>query len=283
MTMKRRFLILAIAAGVFWAAHYYREARKIETRGTPAKMESPPFAKVPAATNVYQAMRPLAPGESPLRAIEPPKRNQLMVWEMFRKRFGSDLAAQFDQYGRLLWIKGHADSGEKARAPFRVGDSNRAIARAQEFLAAASSLIPLNAKLPMGDPIYQGDDSSGHVFFHEASGGVPLRPFGTISIDVGAKGELTGFYSDYVPELNVTNAAKLAPAEARARAVAEVPESDTALPVSEGKPVIWVLRSQAQSGTPEGRHAFEFSVRGTQVVVDAGSGEILFRKDRRVF
>ena len=244
-------------------------ARAFEPAGFTTSVANPVTTSVP-------------PAAFPIHAMTQP-----VGWEKFRKKFGDDLVAQFSPEGRLLNMRGHAEHSAMASGEFRADDPQKALARARELLAEAASLIKLRPELPVEStsdhPIYQGDETSAHVYFHESSAGIPLAPFGSISVDIGSKGELTGLYSDYVPDLKITNERKIGSEEAQVRALAVSPELGTALTRGNGKSIVWVLRPEQPGGIPEGRHAFEFNVQGTQVIVDAGTGAVLFSKDRRVY
>jgi hypothetical protein len=182
--------------------------------------------------------------------------------------------------GRLVSARGKPGAGRRAGTAFRPEDPRQATARAKEILAAAGPLLGLSAEHPLEEPTVRGTEVSAQVFFRETAAGVPVAPAGTVSIDLGPQGELLGLHSEYVPEVRVRNEVRLGADEARSRAVGAVADQSSGLRAEGGSRVVWIV-GNALAGAADGRHAYEFTVQGRQVVVDAATGAVLYQRDRR--
>jgi hypothetical protein len=202
------------------------------------------------------------------------------AWDRFRERFGRDLEADFSQSGHLAAIRGKPGRSTPAHG-FHSDDPQAAIARAREILDGLSDLLGLSPDWPLGAPLAKTGNVSAQVYFQESREGVALEPFGAISVDLDSQGGLIGVQSSYVPELSVVNSPDHSSSdpELRARALAAVP-GDSQASVDGGDLVLWLSR---KGGVPEAHYAFQYYVRGRQVIVDASDGSILYKRDRRQF
>jgi hypothetical protein len=248
---------------------------------------------------IYGFRDPLAPDGAPSGAVSPappvaspqpvgapvPPRHasgDRDAWKDFSGRFGAELKASRDERGKLMAIRGAPGSGERAGTGYSPEDEAQVRLRAREILAAAAGLLELEADSGLGEPRVRTGPVSAQAWFPQRVDGLEVEPAGGVTVDLGSQGELLNLSSDYVPGVQVTNQRSLVPDQARARAEAAVPGESGSLPTVGGKPVIWVTRS-GPGGAPVGRQAYDFNVAGRQVVVDAGDGEILFKRDRRQF
>jgi hypothetical protein len=198
------------------------------------------------------------------------------VWQTFKAQFGEDLQAQFDSDGRLDSVKGSTSGSKKAGSAFRSDEPQQAIARAREILEASAGLLGIQSDLPLERPRAQGDRISAQVTFRETKNAIPILPDGVVIVDLGSQGELLGLYSSYVPDIKIVNQIRLSADEARKQAISSV-LSPVGLKPEGGGEVIWVTKSTVP---PSGYRAYEFEVQGHQVVVNAESGEILFKRNR---
>lgn len=198
----------------------------------------------------------------------------------FQSKFGTDLKVQLTRDGRLESARGIPGSGIRATTDFRPDDPQKAIARAREVLGAAREAMGVRDDFPLGNPVARSSATSAQVFFRETVGGVPIAPGGNVTVDLGPQGELLGLYSDYAPGVHVTNERTRTADELQATAISAVPGVVSAIKPSAGNAVVWVVGKGPEA---EGRHAYEYQVKGHQVVVDASSGEILRRRDQRDF
>jgi hypothetical protein len=185
----------------------------------------------------------------------------------FRSRYGDKLQASFAADGRLAQIKGQPAEKGSGKG-FDPKNPQQVIARATEIVEAAAGLLRLRSRYPLSEPKAQTGKHSAQVFFTQTREGTPFAPQGQVSVTLGSEGELLGLYSDYLNQVTIANSVAL-DAEAAARS-AEASSSQ------DGHRVVWVSGNEA-------RQAYEFSVRGRQVVVDAQNGAILYKRDRREF
>ena len=198
-------------------------------------------------------------------------------WKNFSEKFGTKLKPQFSEGGQLVSIRGQLGEGETS-PNFNPQDPQKSIARAREIIAAASGLMGLRPDFPLGDANTRGSAITSQVFMSESYEGIPLSPVGNVKIDLGTHGELVALYSDYAPHLTVSNQFQLSTEDAKVSALSTIKksDSDSALEVDGGAKLIWVSEGS-------GKSAYEFMVQGRQVIVDAGSGKVLFNRDRRQY
>jgi hypothetical protein len=201
-------------------------------------------------------------------------------WDEFRKKFGNELQARFLTDGRLASVRGSLETSQRAGAAFITDDSQKSIARAREVIDAASDLFRVQEGLPLMDPVVQGGGASVQVTFREMIDGVPVAPLGSVTVNLGRHGELLGLYSEYVPGVRVTNGVIIDREQAKNIAVAAITDKSSGLGAEVGTHIIWV---SVYTGKSEGRHAYEFSIQGRQVIIDAATGAILQRRDKRIF
>ena len=192
-------------------------------------------------------------------------------WTAFRDRFGGGLTPTYAADGRLLSVRGRVGVGARTESKFQPTDPQAAIARAREILEAARDLLEVESDYPLGEPQARGSDLSVQVAFAETHDGRVIAPYGSVSVLLGADGELLRLESSYVPGPDLVNRPSLGPEQARR--VAFGPAPPTGEP---GRPLLWVTRDE---GGPRGYYAFEFRSQGRQVIVDAADGHVLFRKD----
>jgi len=200
----------------------------------------------------------------------------------FGARFGEELKFERGASGKVAAIRGAPGQGARASADFSPEDSAQSIARAREVIDAARELIGLEPSLPLGDPTVRTGAVSTQIYFPETLGGVPLEPAGSVIVDLGSQGEILNMTSNYVSGVQVVNHRDLAVDQAKAKAEAVVPEPGSALSTLGGNAIVWVTHT-GPGDSPVGYQAYEFNVAGRQVIVDAGSGAVLFKKDRRQF
>jgi|GEM_PF-2500230 len=239
------------------------------------------------SSNVAPDPAPIAITNMPSRDLASAKKINTQ-WNHFKERYGSGLQATFLANGRLVAIHGDPNQGNKASGNFRSDDPQKVIARTQEILDAAHDLIGIKATLPVKSPLFQGNEYAAQVAYREELEGIPLAPYGSVSIAVGTDGQLVSLYSDYVPEVNVPNlqAQKQNAETSRDRAIASISDSSAAVRSGGGSIVIWVgtrLPGDEGAGSAPARVARSYFVQGHEVIVDASSGEVIFKKDKRQF
>jgi hypothetical protein len=249
----------------------------------PAQVTPPGGQAAPARRETNPASRISISSAAPARAAPVPSQAARdALWKRFRDKFGQELEPRFTPEGRLISVRGRPGHGHGTTRPgFSPEDPRQALARAKEVLEAASELIGVTPDWPLEQPIAKGSKVSAQVYFKESGSGVAIAPFGSVWVDLDSQGGLLGLDSSYVPSPAVVNTENLDPSDAKMRALAAVPDGDSALKVEGGDPVLWVER--APSGVPEARHAYEYYVQGRQVIVDASNGAILHKRDVRQY
>ena len=208
------------------------------------------------------------------------------LWTQFKNRFGPGLVAEFAPDGRISRVQGKLREGlAKSSGPFHPTDSRQVISRAREILEAARDLMQFDPALPLSDPQVNTSSVSAQIRFNETLDGIPLAPAGGVTVDLGPNGEILGIDSAYITGVRVSNRQSMSPDEARASIVAS---SDHEAPsrIIGGSKVIWTRPSlgnhgSSRQGQPGARVAYDFTVDGQEVIVDASSGEILFAHSRR--
>lgn len=214
----------------------------------------------------------------------PAKLDSEKEWNLFKSRFGQNLTAEYATNGRLAVVHGNAGQGRKASSAFDVTDRQAAIQRAREVIEGAYDLLGINPNSPLADhPVARNSETSVQVYFRETRGGYPVEPNGQITVDLGKDGELLGLYSSYIPDIDIENSVNLGSDQAKVKAGQISVDTQIGLRAEGGRQILWVAQNSAMEAKAQGRIAYEFLIQGRQVVVDAGSGEILFSRDRRHF
>lgn len=204
-------------------------------------------------------------------------------WERFREDFGPDFEPTYLR-GALVSVR---KAGNVAHAPgaFDLREAQQVIARARTILEALHSELNIAPESTLDNPYFQGTEHSAQVHFKQSFGGVPVSPFGGVTVLLGPGGELERLDSSTLPAVKVTNQVVLSSDQARAHAVQAFfsGQSDwrAGPPVEGGAHVIWVPRPLSDNGPAEGRHAYDFNIGGDQFVIDAATGEVLYRKSQR--
>ena len=219
---------------------------------------------VPPPTTPSPTRKVPKPSEAPQ-----PKAN----WEKFQSEFGDELDGNFSDTGILLSVQGKVNRNNPAPSNFRTDNEQEVRARAKEILDSAKSLLGVENRAPLILSKTRLGPYSAQVFYSETNNGIPIAPMGEVKIDLGPHGELLGLYSSYVSEIPFHTEFQLSPSEARSRALANRPQAGQAIG---GRRIIWVA-----SG--EGRAAYEYSIRGHEIVIDAKTGEILSEENSRQY
>jgi len=149
-------------------------------------------------------------------------------------------------------------------------------ARAIEVLRERAAEVRLDPSTRLGAPEVRTGEASTQVYFRQERQGIPLAPLGNVTLDFDPDGKLSGLYSDGVASLKVVNERVLSREQAEIRARAAVPSRS--VEVQGGQAVIWVM----PGGDGTGHHAYDFSIEGTQIIVDAASGGTLITRNRRI-
>lgn len=196
--------------------------------------------------------------------------------------FGSHAKATYNEKGFLIELKSDSESADYISG-FDLADNNSVIDRAKEILGELKTHLGIERLSDLGEPVIQKSDVSAIIEFPQLSdAGFPMRPSGATTVRIGASGQILGLTSTWVSgRIQIQNQWKLNSSQARARAQSTATEPSYSSNPSPAKKILWVASIDSQHRA-HAFHAYEFSVNGRQVVVDAATGEILFNRDRRI-
>lgn len=187
---------------------------------------------------------------------------------------------EFNSAGRLVSVRGSLGQGPRGLQGFDPSDAAQVRARAEELLKMLSSGLGVRPDSPLRESSLRAGRHSAQIFYEQTLEGAPVRPDGQVSLDIGPEGELLGLDSSYrKPPALIADSGSRVLDEAQAR---QAVESELSTPLSgrlgagRFEPVVWV--TPAGSGV----RAFYAQTRGFEVVVDASSGKVLHRRDRRM-
>jgi hypothetical protein len=227
-----------------------------------------------------EVVRSTTSAKSPTREIKISAKESLDLWEHFKSRFGGSLVAQFSLDHRVVSIRGEAGKGTLGRADFNPTIEAQLKERGQEILSALSPLIGERQDWPVEFQEARTGRVSGQVFFRETYDGLVVKPIGVIRVDLGSRGELLGFTSDYIPGAQAIQPAVLSEQEVEEQARVVLGRQNIAglssSGMRSGQKIVWVSGSSA-------RYAYEFFVEGRNLVIDAQNGKTLLFRDRRNF
>jgi hypothetical protein len=261
------------------------------------------------ASSPSHAVSPPNPGPSPLFSSTARSRiavsrdsqvNIPRLEDEGRSRFGEALKFEWADGNLLARVRGGVGLPGPAGGKFDPKDRARALSRAKEILQTFAPGLGDSEAVRFEVHSFRATGVSAQIEFQQEWDGVPLAPLGHVAVDLGPSGELLSLEADTLREVEVSNSRKLGEAQARERAQATLEatgdrDRDAGVGVdAEGKGerprmgggrlVVWVSRTMPQgSGRVQARFAYEYSIQGRQVIVDAETGEILFRRDQRQF
>ncbi len=192
-------------------------------------------------------------------------------WARFQELFGRNLRADIQGSGRINSIRGSGDPAPGGR--FSPSREETVRHRAEAILRELRPLIGAPTAGGFAAPVISTGTTTAQVFYRQSMDGLMLEPFGSVTIQLGEDGELVGVASDYLESVQISNSRTLSPEEARTQAATRAQASPEDL--GAGRPVLWTR-------TPtEAKHAYSFSARGRQIIIDAGTGDVILDRDRR--
>jgi hypothetical protein len=200
-----------------------------------------------------------------------------------------ELAAELERAGithaaRISWLDDgglgtiEARPGGGKKSEFVSSDPAAVLRRTEEIMRF---LKPWLGELELSEPLVQPGPRTAQVFYRQSVGGIPLFPPRTVTVLLGPGGELLRMDNGSAREEVSLQAGEAAAGAGPGVGVEEargiVRSASGAASVEGGALVAW------WTGEPPGRKAYEFTTRGARWVVDAGSGKILLREDRRIY
>ena len=114
---------------------------------------------------------------------------------------------------------------------------------------------------------------SAQAFYQQIYGGYPVRPSSGVKVDLAKNGGVIRVSSDVRPIHSIGNSPVLDSESAMAEAKKHM---SSARSIVGGEHVIWVRGDT-------GFHGYSFNADGKQIVINAENGDVLFKKDRRLF
>lgn len=284
--MKHKTPLALITAGILLATFVGLKARQIRLDAIEQARALYPVAAASAspvsASSGFALPTGISTASIRTRQARPERPGSDALAAEFKSRFGLSLELGVDSAGCLVSVKGTPQKATPADGKFAPSDSAQAIVRAREVIRAASEFLCVDATWPLGEPIVSSSPFSAQASFHETRDGLPVLPFGAVSITLGPKGELLGLDSSYSGGGAIANERKLSQDEARAKVSAALPsDTDYSGKALEGRPILWVA-ARTDGGTSTVLHAYEYFSHGKQVIVDAGNGAILLKRERRI-
>jgi hypothetical protein len=210
----------------------------------------------------------------------------LRLQREFAAKYGPALQFEMTADGRLASVR----EGNARSIPvrnFRAGDHDAVLAAAKQVLEDARNLIKAPPDLEVQSRQVQSDDVSSQVDFVQAKDGVPLAPYGKLTVQFDSSGGLRALYSDYISDIRIVNPRTLSEDTARQKMLDAI-SSD---PAREGRPsftsrgeaIIYIPAPQISAEPVPAHHAYRFWLSGREVILDASTGDILFQRDRREF
>jgi hypothetical protein len=257
--------------------NYNPQQQALTSNSSPRSSPSQTFTPHPQSNlNEQRNSAKSSPKKSPGLIKE-----QEAKWQKFAAKFGTELTPEFNSRGQLVAIHGMPGQGIEADPNFKSRDPQKVSLRGQEIINAAHDLLGLNSDLPLSEPIPRAGLVTAQLYFRETYQGLPLLPEGNLKIDLGPKGEILGLYSDYLAGLKVVPSTRLSSQDAFSKALSSAnlsnPGSSSTLDdrKSEGNKVIWVTQAT------QGHLAYQFLIRGREIIIDAGTGEVLSSRNRK--
>lgn len=254
MNTRLAYVVFAFSFIVVIYVGLIRNAKDdLESKALPLKTFRPKHRE-PAASPTSSA---------PAVAV-PEKHTSALPLDAFLRKYGDELVIERDSEKRVVAFREPSEP-ENIRSPgqrlrgFSVRDSEQVVARAREILNDSRAILGLTTEMPLIDPKVSGTDLHAQVVFTQSQDGVPIVPSGTVSVLIGAEGELKSLESDYLRRAMIANQPKL--------------------PQTTGRHVLWV---HSTLPVAQLRHAYETRESGFQVVVDAEDGRTLLRRNKRI-
>ncbi len=261
------WLSLALGVGVLSGLFYFGDAKRRlhSLQETPAPSPIPSRNPISAEAARQQIMNGSADG----RASAEKRREQS---RHIVEKLGKGFAVEYSPEGQLLAITGKPRPDEIREADFKPSSSDQVAKRSRELMKELLPALGLAVGTRLGEPRVQPGEVSAQVYFQQTQEGVPIAPFGSVTLLLGPAGEILRVDNSSLSELHVEGDAKLSISEARLAAGAAASRI-----VEGGEQVVW-----ATSSTGAARPAYQFESQGRQIVIDASSGKVILNRDRRM-
>jgi hypothetical protein len=205
------------------------------------------------------------------------------AWRRFQSTFGAHLDPTFTPDHRLVRVR--AQESANPAEHFSTGNKDSALARAEDILEKSGDLIGLNPEYPLKAQAVRSDEISSQVEWVQTHRGIPIEPYGRITLQLDSQGGVHGLYSSYISDAVIANSPALDDSSARTLAISHLHftpdrplESE---PTPRGELILFAQNPQSSGDPVELKYAYRYWISGHEVVVDAARGDILSERDRR--
>jgi hypothetical protein len=258
--LQQRFIKL-IGLAVLIAVVFFFKSTRVSIQDTKVKTES--LIDKPVA---YEPRKSIRKSRSPAN-----RSNSKLNWESFKKKYGEGFEPEYNEKGELIRITAKNSMGNSKSKGFSTTNKELVIQRINEILTDIEDLVGLQNELPLQVVEVQLGAVSSQVSLREQMGSVPIYPMGTLTIDLGPDGQLLGMSSSYLQTIQPVNDRSLTAQEATMKAGLNHS-------TEYAQPVIWAAGFNGPFF-----HAYQYQIRGQQVIIDASSGNVIYKRDRRQF
>ncbi len=274
-------LSLVVGVGVVILRHSTRTspvAQKPETASA-SPTESPPLASRSPTPSVASKETPKPLPKDSLR----PEHSQFA--DFILSRYGmraSDYELTFTPDG----LFGHLRAKRSAPRGAPALDREKTLTQARELIEAThlSGDLAEGSLLEVAEVAAKKNGDSA-VTFEQRLDGVPLKPHSELHVVFQSDGTPIGVASTLTPRLTgVQSVVKVTEPSARTLAETSVREhsSGATLPPQGGRKIYWLYDGGGKTERPiaEARIAYEYTVHEFYVVIDAATGETLYRRKK---
>ena len=211
---------------------------------------------------------PVASKKQPLENKEPEK-----TWQTAKKTLGNYLNEKWSQDGILVSLQGKSKS---ASMIYNFNSYESRINRLRETLKELSPFTHISSLSEFRQPVIQADQYSTQILLDQKYEDVSLFPYGKDTVQYDKNGNLIGFYSSYIPRLEVENQYDLSEERAKEIARENFYSRKKQRPlVREARRLIYVT---GWSGTEPviGRRSYEISLSNEKLIIDASTAAVLY-------
>lgn len=210
------------------------------------------------------------PSEGGRRGTKPVAATMPLSEEDFQRAYGGWKDVRRAADGRAIRLEtelgadGSPPTKEYRSEAFNPLNQAKAIDRALRVLREARAITGVDPDRSLANGAVSATQTQALVSFSQSIDGVPVVEGGAIHVLLGEWGELRTIESDFLQNPSIANAPDPAqkPGGGGSRTVL--------YPVSR------------EAGAPELRYGYETIDHGIQTITDAQTGEVLFRRDRRI-
>lgn len=286
-TLKKGILWVALVAVVIVIAFYSKggseregrvaeESHRASTQGFQSAGSVSVARSVAEAVNASQNNENPVPGHISKEAnVQSAKQN----WAEVNKWIGGEVTGQFDSKGRLVALR---VKGGRASHPANDFLQNPSAIRnrAKEVLERLQGVLGIARLETLVERQVLHSAVTGVVSYHQEVQGLPLLGAGSLRVTFTSTGAVDSLYSNVYGDLKLVGKFAFDAEIAKSRISPPLDSTRTVNDFSSSRPIA-VVR-----GTPAGGAiavpAYEIWSRGTQYAVHGETGQVLWKRDRRI-